>query len=383
MNASMIEFYTKHAISPVRQDISNLREHYQKREALYRQLGILPPFLKDRTVLEIGPGSGFNSLYTASLSPSRYVLVERNPTGVNHVRELFSHYPNLEKNITIEETDLRTYSPFERFDFVFCEGVLSGVPDPEDVLKHIAQFVDDCGSLIITCIDDISYFADTLRRHFAQQVIDSSQSLETQVDILMPIFSPHLSRLQGMNRRHDDWIIDNLINPASMRRMISIPEAISAIAEHFDFYASSPHFVTDWRWYKSVRGTNRNFNELAINQYWQNVHNFFDSSQIFSPHSKEKNSKIYNLCSEAKKALKQFEETRELEYVKTIQVIVEEVTAQVVSFSKDLANIFREVSSLLSQFPVDRELLAKSVGFGSLFGRGQQYVHFNRKLSLT
>ncbi len=287
----------------------------------------------------------------------------------------------MENTITIEEIDLREYSSTERFNFVFCEGVLSGVPDPEDVLRHTAQFVDDSGSLITTCIDDISYFADTLRRHFAQQLITPSDSLEKQVDILLPIFSQHLSRLQGMNRRYDDWIIDNLINPASMQRMISIPEAIGAIADQFDFYASSPHFVADWRWYKSVRGENRRFNEWAVKQYWENVHNFFDSSQIFPPHSKETNRKIYDLCSHAKKAIKHFEETRKSEYVKDIRLLVEEVASQVESFSDELAATFREVSSLLSRFPVDRDLLGKSEKFGSLFGRGQQYVHFNRRVS--
>lgn len=42
MTASHLEFYTKFNISPVRQDISDLSRHFQRREALYRQLGILP-----------------------------------------------------------------------------------------------------------------------------------------------------------------------------------------------------------------------------------------------------------------------------------------------------------------------------------------------------
>src|SRR5438045_7944899 len=72
MTESLLDFYRRHGISPVRQDIRNLDVHFARRAALYRHLGLLPTFLLGRTILEIGPGSGFNSVYTASLGPSRY-----------------------------------------------------------------------------------------------------------------------------------------------------------------------------------------------------------------------------------------------------------------------------------------------------------------------
>src|SRR5919204_7018496 len=92
LTESLLDFYRRHRISPVRQDIRDLGAHFGRRAALYRHLGILPAFLRGRTVVEIGPGSGFNSLYTASLDPARYVLVEPNPRGVDDIRQLFSMY---------------------------------------------------------------------------------------------------------------------------------------------------------------------------------------------------------------------------------------------------------------------------------------------------
>ncbi len=67
MTESHLEFYQKHKISPVRQDISDLQSHFQRRKALYFHLGIMPNGIRDRKVLEVAPGSGHNSLYTASL----------------------------------------------------------------------------------------------------------------------------------------------------------------------------------------------------------------------------------------------------------------------------------------------------------------------------
>lgn len=382
MSAPLIEFYKRHKISPVRQDVSDLRRHFERREALYRHLGILPAFIRDRKVLEVGPGSGFNSLYTANLHPSVYVLLEGNPAGIEHIEALFAEYPDLKERIQIARMLLSDYDNPDSFDFVFCEGVLSGVSDPEDTLKHVSRLVAPGGLLVITTIDDISYFPDTLRRLFAQMLINPEAALDAQVEALLPIFSRHLSRLKGMSRRHDDWIIDNLINPASMGRMLSIPEAISVIADDFDFYAGSPHFFTDWRWYKVITGDDWNFDQMAIEQYWQNVHNFFNHRRVFPPRPEEMNRQIYDLCSRTRDTIRAFENTRDSRLPKDIYNLLGEIIASVESFSMELADAFREAQSLLVHYPVDRESLAESEKFGSLFGRGQQYLSFSRRDNL-
>lgn len=67
---AFIDYYSENAISPVSQDISDIGKHFRRRDSLFRLLGLLPTFVRGRTVLEFGPGSGHNALYTASLKPS-------------------------------------------------------------------------------------------------------------------------------------------------------------------------------------------------------------------------------------------------------------------------------------------------------------------------
>ena len=43
---SLVDFYRRHGISPVRQDITDLETHFTRRAGLYRHLGLLPGFLK-------------------------------------------------------------------------------------------------------------------------------------------------------------------------------------------------------------------------------------------------------------------------------------------------------------------------------------------------
>ena len=64
---AFVGFYQSNHISPVSQDISDLNQHFQRRESLFRSFGILPALAKSGKVFEFEPGSGQNALYMASL----------------------------------------------------------------------------------------------------------------------------------------------------------------------------------------------------------------------------------------------------------------------------------------------------------------------------
>lgn len=378
---SLVDFYRRHRISPVRQDVRDLRKHFERRGALYWHLGILPAAVRGRTVLEVGPGSGFNSLYTASLEPSRYVLVEGNPRGVEDIERLFAEHADLKRKGRVELVPslLSQYQSAERFDVVFCEGVLSGVPDPEETLRQVARFVVPGGVLVITCIDPLSYFPDTLRRLCAQRLIDPEADLNAQVARLLPIFRHHLTQLPGMNRPHEDWIIDNLINPASIGPLLSIPEAIAAIAEEFEIFGSSPRFITDWRWYKAITGAQRDFNQLALEQYWQGAHNLLDYRCVLPVRPALLNRQLHDLCRATRDAIRVYERTREERVLGEIRQALNEVIALIEGCSGAAAQAVREVEHWLAQTPPAPDALAHNEAFGNLFGRGQQYLSFSQR----
>lgn len=62
MKNKFIEYYGQHGISPVKQDITEINKHYARREKLYRQLGIPCIAFEGKRILEVGPGSGYNTL---------------------------------------------------------------------------------------------------------------------------------------------------------------------------------------------------------------------------------------------------------------------------------------------------------------------------------
>jgi SAM-dependent methyltransferase len=381
MSESLLDFYRRHRISPVRQDIRDVRAHFGRRAALYRHLGILPGFLRGRTVLEIGPGSGFNSLYTASLQPARYVLVEPNPRGVDDIRQLFSGYPALADRVEVVPAAAGEYRSAEPFEFVFCEGVLAlaGLPDPTPLLRTVARHTAPGGMLVITCIDAVSDFSEIMRRFIAQRLIDPAGDLDDHVRRLLPAFSPHLSTLSGMNRRHDDWIVDNLLNPASIGPLLTIADAIKALDGAFDVFGSSPRFLTDWRWYKSIAGESDRFNALALEAYWTNVHNLLDYREVWAARDGDENRRLYDTCATVRRAVQDYERSRDRAVVDVVLAGLDTIIASVGAFSARTGDAMAELRSLLARPGVDAADVAAARGFAAWFGRGQQYLSFSRR----
>ncbi len=381
MTESLLDFYRRHRISPVRQDIRDLGAHFGRRAALYRHLGILPAFLRGRTVLEIGPGSGFNSLYTASLEPSRFVLVEANPRGVDDIRELFAAYPGLEGRVEVVSALADDYYPAEPFDFVFCEGMLAlaGLPDPARLLRTVAQHTAPGGVLVITCIDAVSQFSEVLRRFIAQRLIDPADDLGRQVHRLLPVFSPHLSTVKGMTRRHDDWIVDNLLNPASIGPLLCIADAVAVLSGEFDVFGASPRFLIDWRWYKDIAGEHDRFNEIALADYWASVHSLLDYREFPPRRDPAENRRLSDACLAVRRAVQEFERGRDGSIPPVIAGTLDTLADSVAAFSPATAGAIQEVASILRPPSIDAAAVSASRRFAPWFGRGQQYLSFSRR----
>ena len=65
-----LEYYKKNNISPVHYNLKNLKKHFEIRSSLYQLLGVPPKLVYGKDVLEVAPGSGHNSIYTATLMPA-------------------------------------------------------------------------------------------------------------------------------------------------------------------------------------------------------------------------------------------------------------------------------------------------------------------------
>ena len=90
---------------------------------------------------------------------------------------------------------------------------------------------------------------------------------------------------------------NKLIPLLRLRYHDSIADAVATLHGEFDVFGGSPRFLTDWRWYKAVRSESGCFNDLAVADYWANVHNLLDYRELRPPRDPVENRRLYAACA--------------------------------------------------------------------------------------
>ena len=371
---AFVAFYEENHISPVSQDITDLNHHFQRRESLFRSLGIVPAFIKGTKCLEFGPGSGHNALYTANLSPMQYDLVEGNLIGALEVRERLAIFSTVCTQINVHHTLFNDFQAERKFDLVWAEGCLPHQSDPLKMLVHVASFVRNGGLLCVTSCNGISYLSETLRRLFRDRFFDASGDVHEQARKLTPFLQPHLQYLRGMSRPVEDWILDNIVQPLQERLLLSMPEVITCLDGRFDVYGSSPRFLTDWRWYKDIVGNDRGFNELALVNYYQNNLNLLDYRFETSSHTIEFGKRLEEFGSQSWDLMCRIEHGEELVWPQ-LYSLMHELCSHIEGRLPVTAEAIREAVNLLERGAPGMELTQ----FPQWWGRGQQYLTLMRR----
>jgi len=261
-----LAFYREHGISPVSYG-GTREEHFQRRASLYRSLRLPPLAFRGAKVLEVASGTGQNAEYLASLKPSHLELVEPYPARWS-------------TQVAVKVVALENYipPPFQ-FDVVICENWLGLKELP--LLTKLAALVDKDGVLVLTCVHPLGIYPNLLRRKLASRLIDQSMSFEQKTTTLLDTFETHLATIKDMTRSHVDWVQDMLLNPAVEHIGVTFPMLVERLDAEFTILGTSPEFITDWRWFKSLHGNDKRFNERALRAY----HFHGDEFSSYNDHS--------------------------------------------------------------------------------------------------
>ena len=376
-----LDYYASLGTTPVRQDISDLRRHFERRTSLYQLLGIPPRFFSLGDVLEFGPGLGHNAIHVAALRPHRHVLVDGSASGLDGLRAtLTEHFGSLE-GFEIVRSLVEEYRPGHEFDIVLAENMIPMQRDPSSFARSIASHVREGGILVVTCTDSVSFMGEMLRRAIALRLAPPSLDLEERIARLVPVFADHLSQLPGVSRPAEDWTKDNVTQPM-FGKFFSIEDAILALRDSFDLYGGSPHFVADWRWYKQLHGERRQFNERGIEAYRRNALNLMDWRVELEPADPAVGAAVLARCDALWKLLRDTEEGKRDYDAQAFVRACEEIATLVAAVSPRTARSIREIAAFL-RAPDDASAVAALDDFRSYFGRGAQYVSFIRRISVA
>jgi ubiquinone/menaquinone biosynthesis C-methylase UbiE len=370
-----IDYYLK--VQPFQRNISDLDVFLNRRSALYRHLGIVPKFISHQSVLEFGPGFGENAIFPLLQKPSRYLLVDSNENCLEKTRDKLTSYCPSETRLEYRLSSIEAFDSQEYFDLVICESVIPRESQPEKMLAQVAKHVAVGGLLVITCQDSVSTFAELLRRLIAVMVVAPKASLEQKVEQLLPLFESHLKTIEGMTRSSEDWILDNLLRPWE-EVSFSIPEAIHVLKDQFDIHGTSPRFIVDSRWYRTIQCDDSGFNAIAEQVYLSNVHNLINHRDWTPAMPVHINEKLLELCLKVFRSVHSFEETQDRRLVPPILDYVQQISELAATFSRDTELALRDYHRVLQKY-LQEGILDNFAEFGPLFGRGQQHVSFIRR----
>jgi predicted O-methyltransferase YrrM len=188
-----LDFYRKFGVSPVTQDTTNWQKHLQRREALYRFLGIPALFITGKRIVEVGPGSGQNSIYLASLQPLELVLVEPNVTGRVQIQKNYNEWPGrLAAPVVVSSTLQDFIGTRCDFDLAIAELWLGRSHEGNRMLQGLQDLVKPGGIIVATATPAIGLLATSLRVLLGLRLLKESMALAERVEKLLEAFGPHL-----------------------------------------------------------------------------------------------------------------------------------------------------------------------------------------------
>lgn len=372
-----LDYYRKHSISPVNQDLLDLPVHLERRRSLYRCAGLLPKFFYGLDILEVAPGSGHNSLYIASCLPASYDLCEPNPTALAGINTLYDGLDITHTRPVIHPLKLQDFNPSNPYDVIICEGWLGSASHELEMLKKLAGLTKPGGVLVVTTLSPIGILSNLLRKLLAQRLIKQTDDFAGQTEILLKAFSSHLATLQNMSRPQRDWVQDNLLNPAYYGICLTPKLVFDTIGDDFSFYGTAPRITTDWRWHKSLFGEQRRDNEHFLDSYYQSAHNFIDHTSLLPLRTAVQNQRLEDLCWELLVEASHWESSGCGERAGLI-AIIERINADVAQFSPSASSAIDEFLELFANETVSAQEVAAMNTFSHLFGRENLYLSLSR-----
>jgi 2-polyprenyl-3-methyl-5-hydroxy-6-metoxy-1,4-benzoquinol methylase len=379
---AFVRYYQTNNIMPVSQHVDNPR-FFQARDFLYSALGIPLRALTGRTILEFGPGGGYNAIATAMHKPFTFVFVDAVELSVQQIKtRRDAGLYNCDK-IEVHQKNIFDFSDERTFDFVIIEGVIPGQTKPQEMLSHASSFVGDNGVLIFTTVDEFSILSEVCRRMFRPLLVGISNDRRIQCEYAEKIFSSHLRTLGRNTRPIRDWVLDNIFHVLEPEAnfLFSIKNAIETLNDEFRFYHSFPRFFVDGRFYKSAVECADITNSLVVEQYEKTAPSFLDCRMPIGDVglSYETTRELSRLCKTLYKL--QVEANLENSY-RVLPEFLDTLSGVAALLPTSLNATILSMTEFVDIFPKVIESRAprgdEFTHFSQWWGRGQQYLSFTR-----
>ncbi|MCP4154319.1 MAG: class I SAM-dependent methyltransferase [bacterium] len=261
-NIKLYEYYNQSKFIPTAFDIFSedaFRVHKSKRDNLYiEKLKLLPQIWKDAEVLEIGCGSGENSVIPAQYG-AKFHFVEPLKPALERLKKIF-HYYNVQHAIKgIDSTPLEELNIDRTYDIIIAEGFVFTLKDRKKAMVKMFTHLKPGGLLIFSTIDPHGFFLEYFKGLIARMHCSELNISEPgeKVEAVRPFFEEDFKRIPH-SRPFSSYVRDNFFNPLSQsykQFCYGFDQVISHLKEYTPYYyASWPSYkhANDLKWHKYV-----------------------------------------------------------------------------------------------------------------------------------
>lgn len=378
MGNIMLEYYEKYNISPEHHAIDDINIHFEKRSKLYRQCGISQMAFRNAEMLEVGPGSGYNTLAFFSWGCKHIDLVEANPQGIKDMRMLFKEQKITENKYDMFQSKIEDFKTDRKYDIIIAEGIIPYVENKYEILNILVSMMNKNGIIVITCAEKTAYFIEIIKKLIGIALSKDISEYTERVKYLTDIFKPQLAKLRGTSKLPEEWVKDIILNPViSSGLELTFAQAIQYAKNDFEILGTSPSMFTDYSWNKDIW---YDYKKDYLEQYRTKRLSLLMANmpEIILPAEQADFlvkcfEGIYDAEMEYEKTLK----TEKIQHIINIMTSMESILTQ--SFNKEFLDVFFEIKEALISLSGGYFNIKNYPHFFAAFGRTQQYISFIKK----
>jgi SAM-dependent methyltransferase len=344
----------------------------QQRFNFYFKLGISLNDFNNKSVLEIGPGTGYNANYLLRKTKIKNIhLLDGDQNSIKYLKKNLKNY----KNVKIYYKNINNFKIKKKFDYVIIENLIYGLSKPNKIFKKISNATVKNGIIVLTLADKIGVFSEKLRYLYSLMTVSQKKikTFDKRLSFLEKIFKKHLNYLTKNTRPAKKWVLDNMLNEEWIRK--------KKYFDYIDLYkllkkekciikSISPSFFLDYEWYKIYKIQKRNY-EILKQYEFQRV-NFFDFETIFY---KKINIRLLNLfIDKIEKCINCFSFNKEISIQKLL--IIKNTLNKIIKilkFKNKKDKIYLALSEFITfidQFVREEKIILNSRHFYKFWGRG-------------
>ncbi len=376
MKNDILEFYIEQDISPVHQDITDLDLHIERRRKLYRQCGIPYKLFYGKQVLEIGPGSGYNTLAFFKWG-ANVTLVEPNPKGLDEAGSLFEKMGINEDRYDFIQSKIEDYRTDEIYDIVIAEGFLEAMDNQDEIIKKIDSLVESGGIVVVTCADDVCMFIETMKRLIAVIYTEHINEYDQKVEYLEKFFAQQFKKLRGMSRPVKDWVEDQMICKSFINgNSLSMEETINKFVDYY-YIGFSQRLFTDYSWYKDIWYDEK---DNIVSQFRKKRLSLLMAGMDEVIVKEDEVNWFVHRFKEIRYLVSEFENSYDKEIINKIEHLLKDICLKADVFPNEFRNVLLEIHEcILDIVKKGRCEISKYSNFYYAFGRTQQYIAFEKK----